>query len=95
MSNTDNLQCSSLAWGCVQLHCDQIILRSSTFDEAQKQALEAQKKTSVPLRGKQSIYSSAPAIIFCDARLKPNEVIQFEHTLTLPLHMPPSFKVVF
>lgn len=92
MSNKDSQQFSSLAWGCVQLHCDQILLRLPTLDNAQKQ-VDITKITSVPLRSKESIYSSTPVIIFCDVRLKPNETIQFDHIITLPLYMPPSFKV--
>lgn len=78
---------NSLAWGCVQLHCDQILGK----DEKQK---PADSVTSLS-HGKTAIYSSKPMIIFCDIKLNPGDLIEYSATFEIPSNLPPSFKVNF
>lgn len=84
-----------MAWGCVQLYCDQLLCKpalNSTNNEEIENPPSSLNKTSVQ-QAKQAIFSSKPNIIFCDIFLKSYEVLQFDHLIELPMHLPPSFKV--
>uniref|UniRef100_A0A7E4WA71 Arrestin_C domain-containing protein n=1 Tax=Panagrellus redivivus TaxID=6233 RepID=A0A7E4WA71_PANRE len=83
---------NSLAWGCVQLHCDQQLLRSVSAEE--KAPKRADSVTSLN-SGKTAIYSSKPTIIFCDVQLSPGEIYEYKSSFEIPPSYPPSFKGSF
>lgn len=78
---------NSLAWGCVQLHCDQILGKAALNNEEQK----PDQLTSLTST-KTSLYSSKPSIIFCDIQLNPLELLEYSTNFDIPNNMPPSFK---
>jgi hypothetical protein len=78
---------NSLAWGCVQLHCDQILGK----EEKQK---PSDSVTALP-HGKTALYSSKPMIIFCDIKLNSGEVLEYSGSFEIPTNLPPSFKGSF
>uniref|UniRef100_A0AC34FM11 Uncharacterized protein n=1 Tax=Panagrolaimus sp. ES5 TaxID=591445 RepID=A0AC34FM11_9BILA len=78
---------NSLAWGCVQLHCDQI----QGKEEKQK---PTDSVTSLS-HGKTALYSSKPMIIFCDIKLNSGELLEYSGSFEIPAKLPPSFKGSF
>ena len=84
---------NSLAWGCVQLHCDQVQGKSTgAFGSDEKiRSVKSDTLTSLPT-GKTSLYSSKPSIIFCDIQLNPSELLEYSAIFDIPPNLPPSFK---
>jgi len=91
LRNIDENKSNSLAWGCVQLHLEQILLKPATRVNGKDVQMERNDFTSV-VCSKQAIYSSRPAIIFCDISIKPSEIVKYNHTVEIPANLAPSFK---
>lgn len=76
----------SLAWGCVQLHCEE----NAFLDENKRR--DRQSTTAVT-KSKHAIYSSEPTILFCDISIQAGKNQQFRATHRIPiLGYPPTYK---
>uniref|UniRef100_A0A183BI51 Radical SAM core domain-containing protein n=1 Tax=Globodera pallida TaxID=36090 RepID=A0A183BI51_GLOPA len=94
LTNGDSEQERSLAWGCVQLHCEGNVstAQKATDWRHNRSSSAAAASSTAVTRAKQAIFSSEPAILFCDIRLAPGAVQNFETQKEIPLDLPPSFK---
>uniref|UniRef100_A0A914GX30 RAB6A-GEF complex partner protein 2 n=1 Tax=Globodera rostochiensis TaxID=31243 RepID=A0A914GX30_GLORO len=93
LTNGDSEQARSLAWGCVQLHCEgNVSTAQKATDRRHNRSSSSAASSTAVTRAKQAIFSSEPAILFCDIRLAPGAVQNFETQKEIPLDLPPSFK---
>ena len=93
IKNTHNELQKSLAWTCVQLHCEENIAARALAKEAEAEG-HSNYNTAVK-RAKHAIYSSQPIILFCDLSIDPGKVHKFNCTKKIPEALPPSFKANF
>ena len=80
----------SIAWSCVQLFCE------ATSPSKNKESTRRPRLTTSVTKAKNAIFTSDPALLFCDLKLNPGEIKKFEATHQIPLlDVPPSFKVFY
>lgn len=89
--NCNTSESKSIAWACVQLHCEENPTAKAIFEDNDRSRGAHQPSTAVP-KSKHAIFSSEPTILFCDISLEPGRSQKFECFHQIPLNAPPSFR---
>ncbi|KAK0416052.1 hypothetical protein QR680_012267 [Steinernema hermaphroditum] len=98
LRNNDTKHCDTLAWGCVQLHCERVITQAGRKAAAHRKLSSTAdggngKNQTAMSQSADTVFSSRPTIIFCDFQLNPGETQSFECSQEIPLSsIPPSYK---
>ncbi|TKR76049.1 hypothetical protein L596_017250 [Steinernema carpocapsae] len=98
LRNNDTKHSDTLAWGCVQLHCERVITQAGRRIQAQRKLSSTAeggsgKNQTAMSQSADTVFSSRPTIVFCELRLNPGETKLFECSQDIPMSgIPPSYK---